>query len=210
MEEFYVLRVSGNCSGPIIFQQFLSSFVPAFLLLSEGYIHSLFLLLFLLRGPFSCIDQPPPSLSPLHYQSSLSRSLVRIETKQSTTCKWHFVSDRDRKYQFFLQVKKDILQGRLPVTTELAAELAALALQSELGDYDPQRYKAGYVSEFRFLAHQSPDLETKIDELHKTMRGLVPAVAEMRYLDRVKWLDLYGVDLHPVLNLSRFFYSCTE
>ncbi len=30
-------------------------------------------------------------------------------------------------------------------------------------------------------------------------RGLVPAVAEMRYLDRVKWLDLYGVDLHPVL-----------
>ncbi|KAI9555617.1 hypothetical protein GHT06_018132 [Daphnia sinensis] len=103
------------------------------------------------------------------------------------------------RYQFFLQVKKDILQGRLPVTTELAAELAALALQSELGDYDPQRYKPGYVSEFRFLAHQSPDLETKIDELHKTMRGLVPAVAEMRYLDRVKWLDLYGVDLHPVL-----------
>lgn len=33
------------------------------------------------------------------------------------------------RYQFFLQVKKDILQGRLPVTTELAAELAALALQ---------------------------------------------------------------------------------
>lgn len=28
---------------------------------------------------------------------------------------------------------------------------------------------------------------------------MVPAVAEMRYLDRVKWLDLYGVDLHPVL-----------
>jgi hypothetical protein len=41
---------------------------------------------------------------------------------------------------------------------------------AELGDYDPQRYKAGYVSEFRFLAHQSPDLETKIAELHKTMR----------------------------------------
>lgn len=39
-----------------------------------------------------------------------------------------FLSMFDR-YQFFLQVKKDILQGRLPVTTELAAELAALALQ---------------------------------------------------------------------------------
>lgn len=41
---------------------------------------------------------------------------------------------------------------------------------AELGDYDPHRYKPGYVSEFRFLAHQSPDLETKIAELHKTMR----------------------------------------
>lgn len=41
---------------------------------------------------------------------------------------------------------------------------------AELGDFDPHRYKPGYVSEFRFLAHQSPDLETKIAELHKTMR----------------------------------------
>jgi hypothetical protein len=35
------------------------------------------------------------------------------------------------RYQFFLQVKEDILQGRLPVSQELAIELAALALQCE-------------------------------------------------------------------------------
>ena len=33
------------------------------------------------------------------------------------------------RYQFFLQVKLDILQGRLPVPQELSTELAALALQ---------------------------------------------------------------------------------
>ena len=33
------------------------------------------------------------------------------------------------RYQFFLQVKLDILQGRLPVSQELAVELASLALQ---------------------------------------------------------------------------------
>lgn len=33
------------------------------------------------------------------------------------------------RYQFFLQVKQDILQSRLPVPFELAAELFALAVQ---------------------------------------------------------------------------------
>ena len=43
---------------------------------------------------------------------------------------------------------------------------------AELGDYDAHRHKTGYISEFRFLAHQSSDLETKIAELHKTMRSV--------------------------------------
>ena len=33
------------------------------------------------------------------------------------------------RYQFFLQVKQDVLQGRLPVPHDLAVELGALALQ---------------------------------------------------------------------------------
>ena len=33
------------------------------------------------------------------------------------------------RYQFFLQVKRDILQGRLPVPFDLASELCAYAVQ---------------------------------------------------------------------------------
>ncbi|CAG9796588.1 unnamed protein product [Diatraea saccharalis] len=70
---------------------------------------------------------------------------------------------------------------------------------SELGDYDPRRHSSGYVSEFRLLAHQTPELEARAAEIHRTLTGISPAQAELSYLDKVKWLDMYGVDLHPVL-----------
>ncbi|KAF9816203.1 hypothetical protein SFRURICE_003754 [Spodoptera frugiperda] len=103
------------------------------------------------------------------------------------------------RYQLFLQLKQDVLRGRLPVNFDLAAELAAYVLQSELGDYDPRRHGLGYVSEFRLLAHQTPELEARAAEIHRTLTGISPAQAELSYLDKVKWLDMYGVDLHPVL-----------
>ncbi|KAG6440511.1 hypothetical protein O3G_MSEX001324 [Manduca sexta] len=103
------------------------------------------------------------------------------------------------RYQIFLQLKQDVLRGRLPVNFDLAAELAAYVLQSELGDYDPRRHAPGYVSEFRLLAHQTPELEARAAEIHRTLIGISPAQAELSYLDKVKWLDMYGVDLHPVL-----------
>jgi len=110
------------------------------------------------------------------------------------------------RYQFFLQVKLDILQGRLPVLQELSTELAALALQSELGDYDSSRHSPGYVSEFRFLANQNEDTEQKVEESHSKLVGLVPSQAENRYLEKVKWLDMYGVDLHPVIGEDSIEY----
>ena len=74
-------------------------------------------------------------------------------------------------------------------------------LSAELGDYDERQHSPGYVSEFRFVAAQSEEMEADIECAHASMTGMgiVPATAEMTYLEKVKWLDMYGVDLHPVI-----------
>lgn len=45
----------------------------------------------------------------------------------------------------------------------------ATVLSAELGDYDPRRHSPGYVTEFRFLANQTTELENRIVEIHKTL-----------------------------------------
>ncbi len=70
---------------------------------------------------------------------------------------------------------------------------------------DPGRHSPGYASEFRFSSAQTEELEAEAEAAHASLRGVRPAEAEEGYLEKVKWLDMYGVDLHPVLVRSCFF-----
>uniref|UniRef100_A0A8C0R6X6 Protein 4.1 n=1 Tax=Canis lupus dingo TaxID=286419 RepID=A0A8C0R6X6_CANLU len=106
------------------------------------------------------------------------------------------------RYYLCLQLRQDIVSGRLPCSFATLALLGSYTIQSELGDYDPELHGAEYVSDFKLAPNQTKELEEKVMELHKSYRSMTPAQADLEFLENAKKLSMYGVDLHKAKDLE--------
>lgn len=129
--------------------------------------------------------------------------------KQISTGPWNFafsvkfyppdpvqLSEDITRYYLCLQLRDDVLSGRLPCSFATQTVLGSYTLQSELGDSDADTQGSGYISDVRLAPNQTKELEEKVLELHRSYKGMTPAEADMLFLENAKKLSMYGVDLH--------------
>lgn len=74
------------------------------------------------------------------------------------------------RYYLCLQLRDDVVSGRLPCSFATHTVLGSYTVQSELGDYDHEEMGSDYLSELRLAPNQTKELEEKVMELHKSYK----------------------------------------
>uniref|UniRef100_A0AAY4B0K0 protein-tyrosine-phosphatase n=1 Tax=Denticeps clupeoides TaxID=299321 RepID=A0AAY4B0K0_9TELE len=103
------------------------------------------------------------------------------------------LEDEATRYQYYLQVKKEVLDGHLHCTVEQGIRLAGLAVQADFGDFS--QYKSQDFLRKYVLFPVDEFLEEwtqKVAEEHKSHCRMLPAEAELLYIKDVEKLDGFG------------------
>ncbi|XP_006886985.1 PREDICTED: tyrosine-protein phosphatase non-receptor type 3-like isoform X2 [Elephantulus edwardii] len=132
---------------------------------------------------------------------------IRKQLKGGFPCTLHFrvrffipdpntLQQEQTRHLYFLQLKMDICEGRLPCPLNSAVVLASYAVQSHFGDFDSSVHQSGYLSDSQFIPDQNDDFLAKVESLHEQHSGLKQSEAESCYINIARTLDFYGVELH--------------
>ncbi|XP_053737608.1 tyrosine-protein phosphatase non-receptor type 14-like isoform X2 [Synchiropus splendidus] len=107
------------------------------------------------------------------------------------------------RYQYYLQVKKELLDGRLHCTVEQGIRLAGLAVQADFGDFT-QFTSQDFLREYVLFPVNWPNgdevLEEwtqKVAEEHKSHCRMQAAEAELLYIKEIEKLDGFGQESFP-------------
>ncbi|XP_032880228.1 tyrosine-protein phosphatase non-receptor type 13 isoform X3 [Amblyraja radiata] len=174
--------------------------------------HHFFSLAYLKENEFFFVDLDSKlsKMAPEGWKDVKKRNRIAINFNLFLRIKF-FVDDMDliqhtlTRHQYYLQLRRDILEERLHCNNETAMLLASLALQSEFGDYQPEIHGRTY---FR-LEHYVPIgvveslnqsyLKEELPKLHITYCGATESESELEFLKVCQKLPEYGVLFHWVL-----------
>ncbi|CAG9764235.1 unnamed protein product [Ceutorhynchus assimilis] len=108
------------------------------------------------------------------------------------------ITDEVTRYHYFLQLKQDVMEGRVSCTPPQATELASYCMQAEFGNFDSERHTALYLKDFQLFPKTFTDpvlLETLTEAAsrqHAALHNLPQSTAEEYYICACQRLEGYG------------------
>ncbi|XP_042524300.1 tyrosine-protein phosphatase non-receptor type 13 isoform X5 [Dipodomys spectabilis] len=107
-------------------------------------------------------------------------------------------------HQYYLQLRKDILEEKMHCDDETSLLLASLALQAEYGDYQPEIHGVSYFRLEHYLPARVMEkldlsyIKEELPKLHNTYAGASEKETELEFLKVCQRLTEYGVHFHRV------------
>ncbi|XP_004870579.1 tyrosine-protein phosphatase non-receptor type 13 isoform X6 [Heterocephalus glaber] len=107
-------------------------------------------------------------------------------------------------HQYYLQLRKDILEERIHCDDETSLLLASLALQAEYGDYQLEVHGVSYFRMEHYLPARVMEkldlsyIKEELPKLHNTYVGASEKETEVEFLKVCQRLTEYGVHFHRV------------
>ncbi|GAA6092036.1 FERM and PDZ domain-containing protein 2 [Tachysurus ichikawai] len=109
------------------------------------------------------------------------------------------------RHQYYMQLRRDILEDRLPYTEETGLYLSALALQAEFGDILPEMYGREYYQPEHYIPKgmmekmSMPCLKQELQQLHANNANMTAEESELEFLKAIQQLPQYGMLFHHVV-----------
>ncbi|XP_047280610.1 FERM and PDZ domain-containing protein 2 isoform X4 [Homo sapiens] len=113
------------------------------------------------------------------------------------------------RHQFYLQLRKDILEERLYCNEEILLQLGVLALQAEFGNYPkeveskPYFHVEDYIPASLIERMTALRVQVEVSEMHRLSSALWGEDAELKFLRVTQQLPEYGVLVHQVFSEKR-------
>lgn len=115
----------------------------------------------------------------------------------------HKIVDDVARYQYYLQLKNDIVDGRLPLTVDQVIRLAAFSLQVEFSDHEYDRTISDYFTDnMVFPKNLTKDdnimseLMNEVLQVYISLQGVHPVKAEIQYMKEIQMMDGYGMEYY--------------
>ncbi|XP_051274443.1 tyrosine-protein phosphatase non-receptor type 13 isoform X1 [Dicentrarchus labrax] len=112
---------------------------------------------------------------------------------------------KQTRHQYYLQLRRDLLEDRLSCHEETALYLGGLALQTECGDCMPEVYGRNYYRPDQYVSKSVmekralPYIQGELLRLHTNNAQMLADESELEFLKVCQQLPEYGVLFHRVM-----------